>query len=140
MRIYLDLLSTCLLINRLTQCCVLIWSAKILMRAMSNVHAGCRFPTPASNLSNLGIEIGIQGLTVKSDTEKFSIIQTFHCISVYSQGLTNHQDKRDRHQHMDHTVLCWCIFVSTVCKIVCGNTVSDSETSYSTAKEDRNDC
>jgi len=23
------------------------WVTKILMRAISNVHAGCRFPTPA---------------------------------------------------------------------------------------------
>ena len=33
----------------LTRCCVLTWETKILMRAISNVHAGCRFPNPALN-------------------------------------------------------------------------------------------
>jgi len=30
----------------LTRCCTLTWVTKILMRAISNVHAGRRFPSP----------------------------------------------------------------------------------------------
>ena len=31
----------------LTRCCTLTWVTKILMTAISNVHASRRFPTPA---------------------------------------------------------------------------------------------
>jgi len=33
----------------LTRFCILNWVTKLLMRAMLNVHAGRRFPTPAQN-------------------------------------------------------------------------------------------
>jgi len=33
----------------LTRCCTPTWVKKILMRAISDVHAGCKFPIPALN-------------------------------------------------------------------------------------------
>jgi len=47
----LDLVSnTCLSWSFvLTRCCTLTWVTKILIRAISNVYAGCRFPTPVLN-------------------------------------------------------------------------------------------
>ena len=88
-----DYISTCLPWSFvLTRCCALSWVTKILMRAISNVHAGRiwpagrRFSTPGLNkLPNLGL----LSLTVKRN--KMKRLHLMNCDLNHARPSANHK-------------------------------------------------